>query len=146
MGLNVFLWFHVCHLHPCIFIVWNLQVNADGQLFSGNVKIVLSHLEKKNKLIVLMIVTFGLICVPVDIRQSLEADLYFWFSSQIRLFPLYSGNRGRKDAHYHISLNSNSSHSFLTFALRTRAVIQWKLLKNTVLNEYCSLLVSDKLS
>ena len=29
-GSYVFLWFHVCHLHPCIFIVWNLQVNADG--------------------------------------------------------------------------------------------------------------------
>lgn len=43
-----------------------------------------------------MIVTFGLclICVPVDIRHSLEADPYFWFSGQIKMFPVYNGNRG----------------------------------------------------
>lgn len=61
-----------------------------------------------------MIVTFGLICVPVDIRQSLEADLYFWFSSQMARF-LYTVEIEAiviEDAHYHISLNSNSSHSF----------------------------------
>lgn len=97
----------------------------------------------------LVLAVFGLlfICAPTGIRYFLGAGPYFWFSSQIKIFILYTEkiktNGIEKNTHYHILLHNNLPiywlSDFLTqllVAVRIRAIIIVKVFeKYKVLNE-----------